>query len=251
MFYNLSKFRDVCGLHAPMANRCFLSAFLAVACQSGSHSHQASAGQPVTAPERFSTIELAEAMAQVLCDAYARCQLDLRPRLVFFPDICVSELTSRYVEQFRLIEPALSNMRIVYQPAQFERCLRAISTGSCEAVDHQRFEEECDGSFLGQVPLNQACTLDAECDGGYCPGADGCAHRCTEQSKQGEPCDVDGPVQCKVGLDCGFDQICQPKLVAAALADEGQLCARNRCRAGLRCIPNRADLSGLHEDVCA
>ncbi|MEE2786394.1 MAG: hypothetical protein VX589_03580 [Myxococcota bacterium] len=197
----------------------------------------------------FSPIQLARMLSEVLCDAYARCRLDLRPRLVFYEDLCRGELEQRYLRQFNLVEPAIEAARLVYQADAFDTCLAAIDQSTCEDIDLQTFEAQCDQAFVGQLAIGSPCTLDAECSGGFCPGEDGCSQRCMPLSAQGQPCDIDGPVQCRVGLDCGFEKLCQPKIVAASLAGQNQLCTQSRCRAGLRCVPSPEPTCIPYEDL--
>ena len=80
--------------------------------------------------------------------------------------------------------------------------------------------------------------INAECIDGYCPGDDGCTSVCSPLSDEGESCSNDGNRQCKANLDCDVTQVCRSKEQAAALSGTGQFCLRNRCRAGLRCLPS-------------
>ena len=146
-------------------------------------------------PQQFDLELTSTAIAAAYCRAYARCRLDLRERLVFYPDNCVDELSRQFGYELEPVGDAIDAGRMTYQADGFARCITAIDQSKCSAVDLQSFEGECDNAFGARTALGEPCTLDGECQSGFCPGDDGCSAVCTRLSGEGESCAVDGPKQ--------------------------------------------------------
>ena len=114
-------------------------------------------------------------------------------------------------------------------------CVDAITNSSCIRLDRQDFEEVCARPLRGVVGLGSTCSLDDECEAGYCPGEDGCENRCEPLSDLGGDCSSEGERQCAAGLDCGPDEICVQKSQVALRAGLNQPCDLVKCRPGLFC----------------
>lgn len=187
-------------------------------------------------PETFELDTIAALVAGQYCAAFRRCLPDVRPEHVLHRGVCLDQLTTRIRDQLRPVNEAVDIGRAVYEPTGLRTCLDAMAASSCRDVDIQAFESACAGIVLGLTPLGASCRVDAECANGFCPGEDGCHAVCTRLADVAEPCDIDGDVQCKAGLDCDRDDLCQPKEEIQLRAGLGQLCHVHPCESGLRCV---------------
>ncbi|MBV70874.1 MAG: hypothetical protein CMH52_05940 [Myxococcales bacterium] len=186
-------------------------------------------------PQQFAASEIAMRVAEAYCDAFRRCYPDIRTTFILYRDHCISALTESLGRGLTDIEMAVQAGRVVYVPNALARCIEAIDGSSCQQVDREDFEAACAGPIEGTIDIGQPCSIDSECNGGFCPGDNGCESRCQAFSLEGERCAIDGENQCLAGLDCDTSQICVKKQFLDLRADVNQPCDFVKCRPGLVC----------------
>ena len=186
-------------------------------------------------PGSFDADEIARVVATAYCDAFRRCQPDIRPTYFLLRDTCVGRLAETLGHDLGMLVPAIEEDRIIYSPSGLGTCLSAISGSTCHEIDIEAFEVHCAAPFEGTVMQGERCHLDSECHNGFCPGEDGCLSRCRPLADVGESCEFDGERQCLAGLDCDQSRRCAPKGGLAFRASEGQRCDIVRCRPGFHC----------------
>jgi hypothetical protein len=187
------------------------------------------------APNSFDAMAIAEVVARAYCDAFRRCQPDIRPTYFLLHEACVGRLSATLTGDLITLNEAIEEGRILYSPRGLSKCLKGISKSTCHQIDIEAFEVHCADPFQGHLADGEDCRIDSECQGGFCPGEDGCAGRCRPLSNVGESCDLDGERQCLAGLDCDANRRCAVKAGVAFRADEGQRCDVVRCRPGYHC----------------
>ena len=213
----------------------------------------------VNVPAQFDVDGIAQAVASAYCQGFARCKVDIQSSFILFADHCSNELASALKDDLARAQVAVDAGRIVYSANAMRDCVEAITNSSCTRLDRQDFEEVCARPLRGVVGLGSPCSLDDECEAGYCPGEDGCDNRCEPLSELGGDCSAEGERQCAAGLDCGPDDTCVSKSQVALRAGLNQPCDLVKCRPGLFCgagtrricVPFGQAFSAMEGDACS
>lgn len=141
------------------------------------------------------------------------------------PAACEADLRSEGTKSAMLTEQGQSGH--AYSPANAQRCLDALKTASCTAIDDGTFVAECGDVYAGATAAGQRCFDDTWCKTGLVCAfeiPDSEAGTCRVAGAPGENCGIVG---------CGPGLYCAPTGTCATVKDSGAPCAGNReCATG-------------------
>jgi hypothetical protein len=162
----------------------------------------------------------------------ARCPLD--PVLAIFHDSVADHMMPGAVD----IAASIDAGRMRYDSVNAQSCLDAVSGAPCDPMLAQRkIGLGCNAVVAPHTETDRACWGDAECTGGVCARAPGCAGQCTAWANFGDPCTDADSAPAKMRCDptvafCGplaqnGDPICQQKKPQGATCDDTRECFFN------------------------
>ena len=143
--------------------------------------------------------------------------------------------------------------RMRYDQVNAQTCLDAISSAPCEPVlATRRIALCCNAVVAPHTETDRPCWGDAECTGGVCARAPGCAGICAAYATYGDPC-IDS-MMAPAAMRCdpsvaycgtpspGADPICQQKKPEGADCSDTIECSFNwTCRLGVCTDPRELD----------
>jgi len=167
-------------------------------------------------------------LARVFCDVISTC-FGTFTEIIPQPE-CEPNLENQFRNgDFFVLEDAVEAGRVTYDGARVPACLRSFEALGCDVLS-QRNADVCEEAVTGTVPLGEACSIDAECEGAaFCAVADACPGVCAAPRGVGETCASDG--ECESGLNCDAE-------LCAARATAGEACGgpdAPECQIGLFC----------------
>jgi hypothetical protein len=205
----------------------------------------------------------------------ARCEQLTRCGLFSDTETCVAFIRPK--DETALFA-AVANGTVVYRPTSERRCLRELTSISCDrtAEDNRVQPLTCQGALTGTRSPGAACAFDEECATGRC-ALDACDDtQCCPGSCKGPPvgagsacerhddclgglyCSTDGTCAKDAGANapCSADVACDLGLacvsgICRSLPRMGEPCPYGRCAdVGARCASGTCVPVGLAGDTC-
>lgn len=181
-------------------------------------------------------------LAKTFCATAGTCLGPLIDTLLNVSD-CETFLTRRFEEgDFSLIQAAIDDGRVNYDPTKAPACLDAIQNAGCGFFG-KRLSLLCADALSGTLSGGSQCTLNAECGTGlFCKLDTQCPGACTPFLSAGMSCTKDD--ECGDGLTCSDTNVCQAASSFQVSAAVGEACNPEQaefCQSGLVCALDGQD----------
>jgi len=233
------------------------------------------AGAPLpwpTPPATLGPASFAPAFFAAYCSAMARCY----PMADYLVDECAAALEVPGDFSFEECTEALCGARVAQPEPDVAAEVRAVDAGrlafdtaaaaacladpwplACDPAGLAPLPPAlCQAAFVGLVPPNGRCFLDAECDAGVCGLDAGCPGRCQVAGPPvpgvaGSPCDTAHP--CTAGESCAEGWCWGGGAAGAPCASEHDCAPGEYCSpsAGMTCQAQRGACESCSENLAA